>query len=99
MGSVIRELIERQVALLREQLNAREIDPVLLAEQAETLWHYAQCLRDFPDLVASLGTSHPVPPPFLEGILPREMPREGAPEAVCDVPLESDRASDPFPAD
>ncbi len=77
-GSVIRELIEVQVAMLKAQLSEQEIDAEGIAESAEALLLYAKCLRDFPHLPEMLLTEYPEPPQFIEEALYQDIPTEVA---------------------
>jgi hypothetical protein len=68
--------MEVQVSLLQEHLAEPELDAVGIVERAETIYLYAQCLRDFPELPEMLRTQFPRPPECFEAFLPADPPKD-----------------------
>jgi hypothetical protein len=63
-------MMEAQLCLLWADLSEPEPDAAEIARRAETLLHFATCLRDFPDLPRLLQTQYPRPPECFEAFLP-----------------------------
>jgi hypothetical protein len=61
--------MEEQLNMLRARMAQEDIDPAEIAERAETLLTYAQCLRDFPELPDVLRSKYPEPPAMFRAVV------------------------------